>query len=390
MTDLLVRLFIGNKDHSDPEVRKRYGFLSGVTGIVLNICLFIGKLTAGILSGAVSVIADALNNLSDAGSSIVNMVGFKIALTPPDREHPFGHGRAEYVSGLVISFIIMLMGVELAKESFEKIISPEIPEISVFTFVVLSAAVLVKLWMFVFNRKLGKKINSVSLTAVAEDSISDAVATSAVLIGMAAGALFNINLDGYIGVLVALFIVYSGVKTAKESLSPLLGQMPDKELVKGIRDMVCAYEGIIGIHDLIIHNYGVGISFISFHAEVSSATALSDAHALIDKIEKRLKDKFGCGVTIHIDPVDVDDEETLRLKEIALKAVKSIDECLSIHDFRVAKNGAGKAVFFDLAVPYKFRLSDMQIREMTLSCIASSDKAVTAVISVERQLSELD
>lgn len=390
MTDLLVRLFIGNKDHSDPEVRKRYGFLSGVTGIVFNICLFIGKLTAGILSGAVSVIADALNNLSDAGSSIVNMVGFKIALTPPDREHPFGHGRAEYVSGLVISFIIMLMGVELAKESFEKIISPEIPEISVFTFVVLGAAVLVKLWMFVFNRKLGKKINSVSLTAVAEDSISDAVATSAVVIGMAAGALFNINLDGYIGVLVALFIVYSGVKTAKESLSPLLGQMPDKELVKGIRDMVCAYEGIIGIHDLIIHNYGVGISFISFHAEVSSATALSDAHFLIDKIEKKLKDKFNCGVTIHIDPVDVDDKETMRLKEIALKAVKSIDECLSIHDFRVVNNGSGNAVFFDLAVPYKFRLSDMQIREMTLSCIASSDKAVTAVISVERQLSELD
>ena len=390
MTDLLVRLFIGDKDCSDPEIRKRYGFLSGITGVVINLCLFTGKLAAGILSGAVSVVADALNNLSDAGSSIVNMVGFKIALTPPDREHPFGHGRAEYVSGLVISFIIVLMGVELAKESFEKIISPQSPEISVFTFIVLGAAVLIKLWMFIFNRKLGKKINSVSLTAVAEDSISDAVATSAVLVGMAAGVLFNINLDGYIGVLVAAFIAYSGVKTAKESLSPLMGQMPDRELVEGIRDMVCSYEGIIGIHDLIVHNYGVGISFISFHAEVPSATALSDAHSLIDKIEKQLKDKFSCGVTIHIDPVDVDDEETKRLKKIVLKAVKSIDECLSIHDFRVVKNGTGNTVFFDLAVPYKFRFSDMQIREMTLSGITESDKAMTAVISVERQLSELD
>lgn len=390
MTELLVRLFIGDKDCHNPEVRKRYGFLSGVTGIVLNLCLFSGKLIAGILSGAVSVVADALNNLSDAGSSIVNMVGFKIALTPPDREHPFGHGRAEYVSGLVISFIIMLMGVELAKESFEKIIDPHSPEISLFTFVMLGVAVLVKLWMFVFNRKLGKKINSVSLTATAADSISDVMATMAVILGMAIGAFFKVNLDGYVGVLMAAFIVYSGVKTAKESLSPLLGQMPDKELVDGVRDMVCSYDGIIGIHDLIVHNYGVGISFISFHAEVSSGTGLSEAHTLIDRIEKELKNKFNCGVTIHIDPVDIDDEETARLRETACGVVKSIDECLSIHDFRVVKNAAGISLIFDLAVPYKFRLSDMQIRDMTVSGIREAEGAVTVVVSVERQLSELD
>lgn len=390
MTELLVKLFIGDKDCHNPEVRKRYGFLSGITGIVLNLCLFAGKLAAGILSGAVSVVADALNNLSDAGSSIVNMVGFKVALTPPDREHPFGHGRAEYVSGLVISFIIILMGIELAKESFEKIISPQNPETSVFTFIMLGAAVLVKLWMFIFNRKLGRKINSVSLTATSVDSVSDAMATLAVMLGMAAGVLFNINLDGYVGILMAAFIVYSGIKTAKESLSPLLGQMPDKELVGGVRDMVCSYDGIIGIHDLIVHNYGVGITFISFHAEVSSDMGLSDAHTLIDRIEKALKDRFNCGVTIHIDPVDIDDEDTLRLKDTACRVVNGIDECLSIHDFRVVKNPAGSSLIFDLAVPYKFRLSDMQIRDMTVSGIREAEGAVTVVVSVERQLSELD
>lgn len=390
MTDLLIRLFIGDKDCHDPEVRKRYGFLSGITGIILNLCLFSGKLVAGILSGAVSVVADALNNLSDAGSSIVNMVGFKIALTPPDREHPFGHGRAEYVAGLVISFIIVLMGVELAKESFEKIISPQSPEISLFTFVMLGIAVVVKLWMFVFNRRLGKKINSVSLDAAAVDSISDVMATIAVIFGMVVGVVFKVNLDGYVGVLMAAFIVYSGVKTAKESLSPLLGQMPDKELVEGVRDMVCSYDGIIGIHDLIVHNYGVGISFISFHAEVSSATGLSEAHTLIDRIEKELKNKFNCGVTIHIDPVDIDDEDTLRLRDTACRVVNGIDECLSIHDFRVVKNPAGSSLIFDLAVPYKFRLSDMQIRDMTVSGIREAEGAVTVVVSVERQLSELD
>ncbi len=390
MTDLLIRIFIGSGDPDNSEVRQKYGFLSGIVGIVLNICLFIGKLMAGVFSGAISVIADALNNLSDAGSSIVNMVGFKIALSPPDHEHPFGHGRAEYVSGLVISFIIALMGVELAKSSIEKIIEPQELEFSTFTFVILILAVLIKLWMFFFNRKLGKKIDSVSLRATAIDSISDTVATFAVILGILTGVFFKVNIDGYIGVLVSIFIIFSGIKTAKESLSPLLGQMPDKELVGDIKSMVCSYEGIIGIHDLIVHNYGVGISYVSFHAEVSSGTGLSESHTLIDKIEKDFKSKFDCVVTIHIDPVDIEDEETVRLREQVKNIVKNIDECLSIHDFRIVKNPAGHSLIFDLAVPYKFRLSDIQIREMTLTEIRTLDKNATAVINVERQLAELD
>lgn len=390
MTEILIRLFIGNGNTESTEIRKKYGFLSGMTGIILNLCLFTGKLIAGILSGAVSVVADALNNLSDAGSSIVNMVGFKIAFIPPDREHPFGHGRAEYVAGLIISFIIALMGVELAKSSIEKIITPEELEAGALTFIILSASVLVKLWMFFFNRKLGEKINSVSLKATAVDSISDVIATFTVIVGMAVSVIFNVNIDGCAGLLVSAFIVFSGIKTAKESLSPLLGQMPERELVEDIKNTVCFHEGIIGIHDLIVHNYGVGVSFISFHAEVSSSTPLSEAHALIDEIEKELKEKFGCGVTIHIDPEDIDDGETTELYAGVTEAVKKIDESLSIHDFRVIKNPEGNSLIFDLAVPYKFRFSDRQIKEMAEKLIKEIDERAVPIISVERQLAELD
>ncbi len=390
MTKFLIRLFIGKHTDNAPDTRKKYGFLSGVTGIILNFILFAGKLIAGILSGAVSVVADAINNLSDAGSSIVNMVGFKIAMTPPDREHPFGHGRAEYVSGLIISFIIALMGVELAKSSIDKIIAPEPPDISILTFVILFASVLVKLWMFFFNRRLGSEINSVSLKATAADSISDVTATAAVILGMAVSVIFNINIDGWAGLLVSAFIVVSGLKTAKESLSPLMGQMPEKELVEDIKNTVNSHDGIIGMHDLIVHNYGVGISYVSFHAEVASSMPLSDAHTLVDGIETEFKEKFGCGVTIHIDPVDIDDEETSELFRSVKEAVKEIDGCLSIHDFRVVKNPAGNSLIFDLAVPYKFRLSDRQIREMTVNGIKAFDEKAVPIINIERQLAELD
>ncbi len=390
MTKLLIKLFIGNGDPKDLKVRKKYGFLSGITGIFLNILLFIGKLVAGIFSGAISVIADALNNLSDAGSSIVNMVGFKIALTPPDREHPFGHGRAEYVSGLIISFIIMLMGVELARSSVEKIISPEMPDVSIFTFIILLAAVVVKLWMFIFNRRLGKTINSVALSATAMDSISDVAATLAVVVGMIVAFVFKVNIDGYIGLLVSAFIFYSGIETAKDSLSPLMGQMPDKELVEDIKSMVCGYEGIIGIHDLIVHNYGVGISYASFHAEVSSAMGLTEAHQLIDKIEKDFTEKFNCTVTIHIDPVNLEDAEITCLCEKVRDTVKSIDANLSVHDLRITRNSGKKFIAFDLAIPYKYKYSDIDIKNMVISSIKKIEKNADIIINVERQLAELD
>lgn len=390
MIKIFINRIIGKENPANPAIRKKCGFLSGIIGITLNIFLFIGKLLAGIFSGAVSVIADALNNLSDAGSSIVNMVGFKIALTPPDKEHPFGHGRAEYVSGLIISFIIMLMGVELARSSVNKILNPKMPNVNVFTFVMLIISVGIKLWLFMFNRKFGKIINSVSLKAAAMDSISDVAATLAVIIGMTAAVVFKINIDGIIGLAVSAFIFYSGIKTAKDSLSPLMGQMPDRKMVGDIKSMVCGYDGIIGIHDLIVHNYGVGISYVSFHAEVSSSMELTDAHRLVDVIEKDFKKKFNCTVTIHIDPVDLEDTETARLCEKVKNIVREIDKSLSIHDFRVLRDNGERSIVFDLVLPYKFKYSDIYVRNAAVSAIKKIDSEADIIINMERQLAELD
>ncbi|MDE6724113.1 MAG: cation diffusion facilitator family transporter [Ruminiclostridium sp.] len=390
MTELLIKLFIGKNNTEDSQVRKKYGFLSGITGMALNILLCIGKLAAGVFSGAISVIADALNNLSDAGSSIVNMAAFKIANTPPDREHPFGHGRAEYISGLIISLIIILMGVELFESSFERIFDPQPLKTSLFTIIILFVSAAVKLWLFAFNKKLGEKINSVALRATATDSLSDVLSTTAVIAGMLVCYCFDVNIDGYIGLAVAVFIVFSGLRTAKESLSPLLGQMPDKETVKSIQKYVCGYDRIIGIHDLIIHNYGAGTSFVSFHAEVDSEMVLTEAHELIDKIEKDLREKFNCFVTIHIDPVDVNDRETTELCRKVKEIVEDIDKELSIHDFRVLKSAAKKSVIFDLNLPYNYKLSDIQVKNMVISQIKTMYSDIEVIVCTERQLSELD
>ena len=390
MTELLIRLFIGKADTEDLRTRKKYGFLSGITGIALNILLCVGKLAAGSFSGAISVIADGLNNLSDAGSSIVNMAGFKIANTPPDREHPFGHGRAEYISGLIISLIIILMGVELFESSFERIFDPQTLKPDLFTIIILFASTAVKLWLFAFNRKLGEKINSVALKATAADSLSDVLSTTAVIAGMLVCYYFDMNIDGYVGLAVAVFIIFSGLKTAKESLSPLLGQMPEKETVKSIQKYVCGCDKVIGIHDLIIHNYGAGTSFVSLHAEVDSQMTLTDAHKVIDKIEKDLREKFNCYVTIHIDPVDVNDPETTELCQKVKEIVENIDKELSIHDFRVLKSAAKRSVIFDLNLPYNYKLSDIQVKNMVISKIKSMYGSIDVIVCAERQLSELD
>ncbi len=387
MTNFLIKLFIGaNLNKDDPLVRKKCGFLSGLTGIFINLVLFIGKIFAGIFSGAISVVADSLNNLSDAGSSIVNIVGFKIALSPPDREHPFGHGRAEYVAGLIISFIITLMGVELARTSVEKIIFASVPEYDLFTVIILCISIALKFWMYIFNRKMGNMIDSVAMKATATDSISDVISTAAVLIGIAINYFAHLNADGYIGLLVSLFIVYSGIKTAKESLSPLLGQMPNKELSKNIKETVCSYDGIIGIHDLLIHNYGVGVSIISLHAEVPSCVSLSEAHALIDLIETELEQKFHCTATIHIDPVDVNDTKLDELLSSIISFIKSIEPSLSVHDFRLT----GSTIHFDLVIPYKFNIGTEQLREEVTDFISQKDKALNPIINIERQMTELD
>lgn len=391
MIRLLINIFIGRSaDVTKPAVRKKYGFLSGITSIILNLLLFTAKLSAGILSGAVSVVADAVNNLSDAGSSLVNIAGFKIASAPPDKEHPFGHGRAEYISGLIISFLIGIMGVELAKSSIEKIISPQMPDFGIFTFVMLGVSVPVKLWMFFFNRALAKDINSVSMKAAASDSLSDTAATLAVIAGALLTRFAGINADGFIGLPVSAFILFSGIKAAKESLSSLMGQMPDKELARSIRSVVCANENILGIHDLIIHNYGVGISFISLHAEISSRMTFTDAHNLIDETETELRKKFGCQVTIHPDPIDTDDEETNSIREKITLTAKEIDETLSIHDLRCVKAPSGKTVIFDLVIPYKFRLTEAETKRVFCEKASLLIPDAVFIINAEKQMTDLD
>lgn len=385
MTRLFVRLFVKNSDDlKDPSVRIRIGYLGSITGIVLNVLLFSGKFIAGLICGAISVTADAFNNLSDAGSSIMSLVGFKMAAQPADEEHPFGHGRMEYVSGLVISFLIMLMGFELAKSSVEKMIHPEDMTFSWLTLIILIVSVLVKLWMGLFNHKLGKMINSASMKATAVDSISDCISTSAVIAAMFVFYLFDLNIDSYIGLAVALFIVYSGINTFKESLTPLLGAKPDKQFVAEITSKVESYEGIVGTHDMIVHDYGVGNLIISMHAEVPVEMDFSSAHELIDKIEDDLKNQYKCLVTIHMDPVAVNDEKSTALKAQIADIVRQIDSRMSVHDFRMTDGKDRENLIFDVVVPFGLKMTDAEVREAISERVSQIDKAYQCVINIDK------
>lgn len=387
MTNLLIKLFVkDSKNTSDPAVRKRYGYLGAFTGIVLNILLFLGKLIAGILSGGISVIADAFNNLSDAGSSIMTFVGFKMAGMPADSEHPYGHGRMEYVSGIIISFIIMMMGFELGKSSVVKIFSPEKSEFSILAVSVLGASLLVKLWMALFNTKLGRKIDSATMKAAAADSLSDCISTSVVIICMFIQLFSGFELDSYAGIIVALFILYTGFNTFKDSLTPLLGTKPKKELVEEIENTVMNYDGIVGVHDLMVHDYGVGRMVISLHAEISSKTDIMLAHELIDLIEDDLREKYRCSVTIHMDPVVVDDQKADEVKKVVLDIIKNIDSSLTIHDFRITDGVSRINVIFDLVTPFGFRYKDGELALMIKNAIAEKDGRLNAVITVERSM----
>ena len=391
MSKLLLKMFVKDYENiKDFQVRQKYGFLSSIVGIIVNILLFSLKCIAGLITGAISIFADAFNNLSDAGSSIVNLIGFKIALSPPDEEHPFGHGRAEYIAGLMISFIITIMGFELGKNSFERIFSSESINFDIVPTVILLASVLTKLWLFFFNKKLGCLINSVSMKATATDSLSDVIATLAVLFGMLFYVFTGISIDGYIGLLVAGFILFSGVKTAKESLSPLLGQIPDDELVKDIEQTVCGYNEVLGLHDLIIHNYGVGVSMITLHAEIPASMDFLEAHELIDIIEDDLKIKYNCSATIHMDPVVTDDEEANCIKAEIKRIAKEISPALSIHDFRMTRGIHQCNLIFDVVVPFKFEYSEKRLREEFETRIRQTDEKFCLVINFDRKLTNLD
>ena len=384
MVNLLVKLFVKDyKNTGDQKVRRRYGFFGGIVGIILNILLFAMKLFAGILSGALSITADAFNNLSDAGSSTVSLLGFKMAGKPADDDHPFGHGRFEYISGLAISAIILVIGFDLAKNSVMRIASPEPAEFSVLIVVILAVSILVKLWMCYMNRTLGRRIDSASMKATAADSLNDVIATGAVLAGLLIGHFFNVNIDAWMGLLVALFIVYSGIMTARDSLSPLLGQAPDPEFVREIEELVLSHECIIGIHDLIIHNYGPGRSMISLHAEVPSDADLITTHDSIDHIEMDVRKRFGCDITIHMDPINTSDELTNSIRKRVDELLRSIDPALTEHDMRVVTGPTHTNIIFEVALPHHIKMSPEQLARRIRHDVHEMDENYFAVVSVE-------
>ncbi len=378
-----------NDNIINPDLRAKYGNISGVLGIILNLCLFAVKIFVGIMSLSVSVIADAFNNLSDVGSSVVTFIGFRLARKPADREHPFGHGRYEYVAGLGISVLIFLVGIELIKSSVEKIILPDTPTVlSVTSTIILIASVAVKLWMFFFNKILSKKINSKTLNAASLDSLTDCVATTVVVIGLAASDYLGIQIDGWLGLAVALFILFTGITTFRESLSPLLGNPPSADFVSEIQESVMQEDVILDIHDLIVHDYGVGRCIISLHAEVSDKLDITSAHEAIDRAERRLEQRFNCMATIHLDPIASDDRYTLELKSKIADKLCEIDDSLSIHDFRVVKGDGKTKVIFDLAVPYECKLETDEIRNTAFEKIALIDTSLYPIIQIENLYSD--
>lgn len=390
MVNLLTRIFVKNSDDTkNPDVRSAYGNMSGIVGIFLNLCLFAAKLTAGVFSSSISVVADAFNNLSDAGSSVVTFLGFKLANRPADKEHPFGHGRYEYVAGLGISVVILLVGVELLKSSIEKIFNPEAStEITLVSVCILIASVLVKLWMFYFNKILSKKINSSALKATSLDSLTDCVATTIVLIGLLISKYSGLVIDGYLGVAVAVFIIFAGINTFKDSLSPLLGTPPDADFVDDIRETVMQDEMIVGIHDLIVHDYGPGRCIISLHAEIPCDEDILKAHDSIDLVEKVLERKFNCLATIHMDPIAVDDEITLSLKRKVTDAVVEIDPQFSLHDFRVVHGETHTNLIFDLVIPHGLKTPYDEIRNLVKDRIQSIDPKLIPVMHIEKSYTE--
>ncbi len=363
MITCLAKFWIRESD-SEEKKRRVYGTLGAVVGIFLNICLFTGKYLAGFLSGSIAIMADAFNNLSDAGSSFISLIGFVFSGKKPDLDHPFGHGRIEYLAGLGVSFLILLMGVELAKNSVQKILHPVSVQISTLSIAVLSASILVKLYMAYYNHAIGKKIRSATMAATATDSLSDAAATTVVLLAMLFLSVTGINIDGYCGILVAVFILAAGIGAAKETVSPLLGQAPDPEFVKEIKELVMQHEEVLGIHDMAVHDYGPGRVMVSLHAEVSGDGNIYELHDLIDRIERELKEKLHCETVIHMDPIDVGNEKTVEMKEETVKLVKAIDERLTIHDFRMVTGTTHHNMIFDVVIPADFKLSQEELKDI--------------------------
>ena len=364
MIQMLIERFVPNwEDTRNTAVRQRYGILAAAVGILSNIFLFFIKLFTGLISGSIAITADAVNNLSDAGSSVITLVGFKIAAKPADPEHPYGHARMEYICGMAVSFIIILLGLQLMRSSLDKILHPEEISVSLVTMGVLVVSILTKLWQGLFNRTLGKRISSEALQATAADSLNDVFATSAVLISTIFYAFTSIPIDGWMGMVVAIFITVAGIKLVIETGNPLLGEAPDPDFIRELGDRITAYDGVIGMHDLQVHSYGHGQTFASVHAEVPANVDILVSHDIIDNIEREVGKEMNINLIIHMDPVVTDDEQTNLLKAQVNNIVKSISKELSIHDFRAVTGPTHTNLVFDIVIPPAFSLTDSQIKQ---------------------------
>lgn len=369
MISILRRLFIREDRLSPADLRSAYGILCGMVGIFLNICLFVGKYVAGVISGSISITADAVNNLSDAGSSIITLAGFKFGSRKADKEHPFGHGRYEYISGLAVSVIILLVGYELLRTSIGKIISPEPVEAGIVSVCILIASILVKFYMFFYNRTIGKKLDSPAMQATAADSLNDCIATGVVLLCMLINLFTNVNVDGWGGLFVAAFILYAGFNSARETLSPLLGKAPEPEVIAQIEKIALGYPEILAVHDLVVHDYGPGRLMVSLHAEVSGKDDIYRLHDIIEHAEADINKAVGCESVIHMDPVETDNEEVTRTRELVAEAAKSIHPEITIHDFRMVRCSDYVNLIFDAVLPFESGLRKKEFRaDMQKAC----------------------
>lgn len=387
MISILSKFFIKQDENTkQSDLRRQYGVLLGGVGIFLNICLFIIKIIGGILSGSVAIVADAFNNLSDGGSSLIQLIGYKLSGHDPDPEHPFGHGRLEYVSGLIISILIIVVGVELLISSARRIIDPVVIEYSRVTVVILIVSVFIKVYMYYYNKRYSEKLDSVVFQATAYDSLSDCVATSAVLISTMVSEYMNLQIDAYCGILVSMFIIFTGIKSAKDTINPLLGSMADPEYVEKIAKFVLSYDDVYGVHDLVVHDYGAGRTMITLHVEVPANGDFVKLHDTVDNIERKLNAVLGCKAVIHMDPVFIEDEDTIRMKRLCDLVTKSIDESLSIHDFRMIAGPTHINLVFDVLAPFELKMSNDEIKEKVERKIADIPGNLTAIVDIDRPL----
>ena len=387
MIRFLASIFIKNKDIKSEETRRKYGLLCGAVGIFLNLILFALKIFVGTLTGSVAVTADAVNNISDAGSSVVTMVGFRLAGKKPDPEHPFGHGRIEYISGLIVAMLIFVMGFELLSSSIDAIIDPKPTELSVASVVILAISVVIKLYMFFYNRAVGKKIGSAAMVATASDSIGDAIATLAVLISLAVIHFTDWMIDGYIGILVACFILFAGYRAAKETIEPLLGMRPEKELVDELESLILSHKPIIGVHDLILHDYGPGRRYLSLHAEVPMDEDILFVHDVIDDVEIEIFNRYGIETVIHMDPINTRDPRLNEIKSAVLGVLTQFNENLKAHDFRIVPGPTHTNVVFDIAVPADCKTDADVLKLAASTAVTAQNPQYRCVIRIDRDYS---